>query len=353
MKNIKKSLWFNKGGINTGTLYLVVILVLMGVVGAQLTNGLVPTNQPDNKGTVVTPKYEPPEPDKKNLQLYTFGFITPAPTVPVQPTPPTTGSCPLESIKTPGCGACFPEFEMVACDEKPCNSPGMDVSNRTIFDPGYAQYNCGYIENHDPALFQQKLAQPNCVGACVAKPVIYLYPLVTTLVDVRVKVPGKIIVSDPLYPDNGWTNVLAYPNGSLVYKNQSYSELFFESDVDKVNAPDNGMVIAKKDLLEKLTDVTRRLGLRGIEQAEFLEYWLPELNKLDAPFILFSVIDPVEKERIDHVEITPKPDTFIAFIAYFKPLNSIPTDLKPLELPANPPKRIGFTAVEWGGTIAD
>lgn len=351
MNNFKNLKWLNRGGINTGTLYLVVILVLMGVVGAQLTNGLVPSNQPNKKGTVVTPKFEAPEPDKNNLQLYTFGFITPEPT-PLATQPPT-GSCPLESIKTPGCGACFPEFEMVACDEKPCNSPGRDVSNRTIFDPGYAKYNCGYMESHDPALFQQKLAQPNCVGACVAKPVIYLYPLLPTFVDVKVSVPGNIIVSDPLYPEEGWKDVLAYPNGTLTYNGKEYKELFFESDVDKVNAPDNGIVIAKKDLLEKLTDATTRLGLRGFEQAEFLEYWLPVLNELDAPYILFSVVDPVEKERIDHVDISPKPDTFIAFIAYFKPLESIPADLKPLVLPKEPPARYGFTAVEWGGTIAD
>jgi hypothetical protein len=49
------------------------------------------------------------------------------------------------------------------------------------------------------------------------------------------------------------------------------------------------------------------------------------------------------------VNISPKPDTFIEILVYFKPLKQqIP--LAPLILPVTP-KRIGFTAVEWGGTI--
>lgn len=346
-----------KGGLTGGSLYIAAILLALVGFGAVLTQGITPpTTSPSGAAVTIVPPA--PDTEKKNLQLYTFGYTTPAvsPTIgvtqaptPVPTTPPVV-KCPLESIKTPGCGACFPEFEYVACDEKPCLSPGRDMSGRVIFDPLYATYNCGYSEKNDPALAQKKLAQPNCRGACVAKPVIYLYPTIPLLVDVKVKVPGKIIVSDPLYPENGWTNVYANPDGILTYQNKKYTELFFESDVDKVIAPNNGIVIAKKELKEKLTDATTRLGLIGPEQHEFLDYWLPVLNDLNSPYILFSIIDSVEKERIDNVKISPTPDTFIAFIAYFKPLKE-KIDIKPLNLPAMPPKRIGFTAIEWGGTI--
>lgn len=342
------------GGIKTGTIYTVGIMIVLVGFGSVLTRGVVPpTAQP--MGTAVTIVPPQIESGKKNLQLFTFGYTTPAPTPTsgptIPPTPTTPPHCPLESIKTPGCGACFPEFEMVACDEKPCVSPGRDMSGRTIFDPQYATYNCGYKESTDPALFQKKLAQPNCRGACVAKPIIYLYPIAQTMVDVKITIPGKVIISDPLYPDDGWKNVLASPNGTLLYKNNKYHELFYESDVDKVNAPDDGIVIAKSDLKDKLTEATTKLGLNKFEQKEFLEYWIPELNKLNSPYILFSVIDPMEKERIDHVDISPIPDTFIGFLAYFKPQDSPETDLMPLVLPENPPNRTGFTAVEWGGTI--
>jgi len=334
-----------KGGLGTGTLWVIALMIILVVIGAQLTNGLVPTRLPKNTGTIVTPKYEPPEPGKEKLQLYTFGFTTPAPTVAPQPTRPPTSSCPWNSIKPAGCGQCD-HGESVVCAENPCNRPGFNVGS--ILD---GTHNCAYIKIFNEAAYNQKLGKPNCVEACIAKPVIYLYPTVATLVDVLVKVPGKIFISDPLYPEGGWKNVLAYPDGSLLYKNQKYSELFFESDVDKVNAPQSGIVIAKKDLTKTLTEAITKLGLIGAEKKEFLDFWIPVLNELDSPYILFSVLDNAEKERVDHVEISPKPDTFIAFIAYFKPLAAPPVNLKVLSLPENPPERIGFTAVEWGGTI--
>ena len=63
---------------------------------------------------------------------------------------------------------------------------------------------------------------------CIWKPVIYLYPTKKTLVDVKVSVPGEIVVSDPLIEKleesvlrslggGGWKNVTAYPHGSLLY----------------------------------------------------------------------------------------------------------------------------------------
>jgi hypothetical protein len=60
-------------------------------------------------------------------------------------------------------------------------------------------------------------------------------------------------------------------------------------------------------------------------------------------------LDEQEKERIDHVEITPKPDTRIEYLFYFKGLQNF-NNIKALELPKYP-QRIGFTEVEWGGTI--
>lgn len=349
MKSVKFNLWYLKGGLGTGTLYLIVILLLIGVVSSQLTNGLVPTNVPNNKGVVVTPKFEAPEPDKDNLQLYTFGFITSAPTLPPQPTqPPADQTCQTQ-IKPPTCTTCTHGESMLCPEDRPtCDSLGGVYNPLGWYEPAYT---CAYIEVMNKPGFDQKKTDQSCVEACIAKPVIYLYPLITTLIDVEVIIPGRVYISDPEYPEGGWKNVLANPDGSLTYQNKKYNELYYESDVDKVNPPQDGIVIAKKDLKVKLTEYTTKLGLKGIEQKDFLEYWLPELYKIDAPLILFSIIDPVEKERIDHVEITPKPDTFIAFLAYFKPLKKYPEDLKPLLLPENPPQRIGYTAVEWGGTI--
>ena len=90
--------------------------------------------------------------------------------------------------------------------------------------------------------------------------------------------------------------------------------------------------------------------MQADEQTEFLDWWLPRLRDLNTPYILFSIIDRDEKDRIDKLNISPKPDTLIDFMAYFRPLNK-PVDIPPLILPQTPPKRVGFTAVEWGGIL--
>jgi hypothetical protein len=188
---------------------------------------------------------------------------------------------------------------------------------------------------------------------CEAKPVIYLYPTKPTLVDVTMTMEeGHVLTSDPLYDEgfHGWQGVTAYPDGTLSYHQKSYKELFYESAIKDVKAPNNGIIISTNQLKPELVRITTALGLTATEQAEFLSYWLPALNDLHKPYILFSLISDSEKQRIDKVDISPKPDTFIYISAYFKALNQ-PINIEPLVLPQTPPKRVGFTAVEWGGTI--
>jgi hypothetical protein len=77
---------------------------------------------------------------------------------------------------------------------------------------------------------------------------------------------------------------------------------------------------------------------------------MPELNKLQNDYILFSLFDKKEKERIDGIHVSKEPDTRIELLAYFRPLN-MPVTIMPLVLPQTPPQRKGFTLVEWGGAI--
>lgn len=193
--------------------------------------------------------------------------------------------------------------------------------------------------------------KPNCTEWCIGKPVIYLYPEEPTSIDVRVEVPGHIYISDPVYPEGGWKDVMAYPDGTLTYQGKQYRDLYYETDLDTdVRPPTTGLLIPKANLKEQLVKYTRQLGLSDFESNEFVEYWVPLLEDLNSPYVLFSVFDQDEKERIDTVYINPKPDTFIAFIAYFKPVYEW-YETTPLQLPEVPPARVGYTAVEWGGTI--
>lgn len=346
-----------KGGISAGTLYVLVFFSIL-VGGAMMFSGDSTVSRISKGTQIVTPGFVTTEPAKNNIQLYTFKPIIPTPV-------PTTNYCPPDTTKKPGC-TCVPYEAMTATCEETCTknsdcskkggtcfsgSPGLLPGFTSPSDTSGTSY-CQYIYfNGAPERTDPYFDTPKCQTQCVGKPVIYLYPERDTLVDVRLTIPGTIVESDPLYPQDGWRNVLAHPSGELEYLGQNYRELYYETEVDKLNQPAQGMVIATSNLKMELTNITTQLGLIPVEQQEFLDYWLPKLYDLHAPYILFSLIDPAEKERIDHVDISPKPDTFIGFLAYFKPLSAPTTSLPSLQLPQNPPDRIGFTAVEWGGTI--
>ncbi len=200
---------------------------------------------------------------------------------------------------------------------------------------------------------------------CIGKPVIYLYPTFPMLVNVNIKTEGTVVISDPEIEKNagrisqaesnqGWSNVLAHPNGILFYKDKPYRELFYETESRAVNQPKAGLVMKEENLEKDLKDFVEKLGLtREDEKDEFLDWWLPRLRSYNSAYWFVSILENDEKKRIDKVMISPKPDTFIEFIVYFAPMDEHEANssyVEPLVLPPTP-KRIGFTAVEWGGVI--
>ena len=168
-------------------------------------------------------------------------------------------------------------------------------------------------------------------------------------VSVLLDVPGRITVSDPLYPANGW-NVFALPGSKIVHNGKTYPYLYYETEVGKPNTPNTGIVIEKEKLAVMLTLINKQIGLSDKEIADFLDYWLPSLSSYDEPYWLVQIIDHEEKQRTDKVLINPEPNTRIEVLFNFKPLKK-PISITPMVLPNNPPKRIGFTMVEWGGGI--
>ena len=125
--------------------------------------------------------------------------------------------------------------------------------------------------------------------------------------------------------------------------------MYYEDATIKAQPPTQGFVIKTSDLASSLRTYTTELGLNTKEQNEFLAYWVPRLTNLGAPYIFFSVFDQTQKEKVGHVIVSPAPTTTIAFLAYFKPL-AAPITVSPLQFPAVP-DRLGFTMIEWGGTI--
>lgn len=306
-----------------------------------------------------------PVPAKSNLQLYSFTL--PSATlsaIPVYPTialiPPIKEGSPQQPGET-ACGIANPilirgsENGRCCVQDGPVNNPSECCSgvpycdltkNPPVGSPGI-DCECGSMGSKQSLCVSGNKPAPYW---CNAKPVIYLYPVSKTKVDIIVEVPGEIFVSIPEYKEEGWRDVVAYPDGRLFYEGQTYNELYYESSITPIDPPNRGKIVSKSDLRSSLVFITSRLGLNNLEQAEFLAYWMPRLMKVDKQYIQLSVFTPEEKELIDRVKITPVPDTFIQFIMYFKGLEEIKR-MEALELPEITPQRKGFTAVEWGGIL--
>lgn len=294
------------------------------------------------------------ETTKKSIQLGTFTLpssavpnttITSNPQIPTKtptPTPTPSNACSHDTGTTINPDLCKCVAVVLQCENKMCKTANYDAR---VTDTGDLCYTFTRNGGHaDPC---KQLADGYY---CYGKPIIYLYPTMPMLVDVSIETSGEIFVSDPLYPEGGWKNILAHPSGKLEYEGKTYKELFYESNITDLHVPIHGLTLKTESIEGELDMVLTKLGLIGYEKKDFIEFWAPRLRALNTPYIFFSTISEAEKERTDNVTITPKPDTFIGFIAYFKPLN-YPYTGPQMVLPENPPDRIGFTAIEWGGTI--
>lgn len=346
----------------SGQMIIALIVVLLLITGFLFVGGFSRVKTHIAKGDPIGNLTSDSNSKEATLQLQTLK---------PKSTPPPTSACIAEEDKKDSTGkfACSPGScgctgpVIVRCHQHECVSV---TNNPTWEGPSWGAVSCEWlagqlgqppINSKNPSSSAPPADSPCSSDTCnmddgvmcIAKPVIYLYPTVPTLVDVSVETAGKIVVSDPHYPREGWKNVLANPSGELIYDNRTYNELFYESEVNTYQKPSNGIIIASNNLEDKLKSIIYQLGLNDSESREFLDFWVPKLKSLNSPYILFSVIDKSSKEAVDKVIINPAPDTRIEFIAYFKPLN-FPTAIEPLKL-GNRPERIGFTEVEWGGTL--
>lgn len=323
---------------NLGGIWPPVVFVIALLFGSYLLGSTLNLKSTTNKSEIFN--IEPPASyqQKGTVQMRTVGIISPTPT-------PQGDACNHDMSKKSDPDKCQCTAWLVKCENNKC----VDVNLEKSGIPGTKGEICA---NFDKYNWCATFSKEGDGWYCIGKPVIYLYPERPTLVEVAVITEGKVVVSDPQIESfGGWKNVLAHPDGTLFYKNATYRELFYETDTTKVTRPNAGIIIEKENLRSKLLAFVTQLGLtRQDEQEEFLDWWIPRLNSISTDKLFVSVLERDEKERLDQVVITPKPDTFIDFIVYFAPLEDHQT-VTPLVIPPTP-QRKGFTAIEWGGVIA-
>lgn len=175
-----------------------------------------------------------------------------------------------------------------------------------------------------------------------AKPVIYLYPEMETMVSVELDYAGKLTCTYPEYND-GW-EVLAAPDGTLTDRNgQTYNYLYWEGISGAAYDLSEGYCVAGEDTAAFLEDALAKLGLNRREANEFIVYWLPLMQ--ENPYNIISFQTEVYSEAAK-LYINPEPDTVIRVFMAWQGSEAY-VKLPKQELSA--PERTGFTVVEWGG----
>jgi len=177
------------------------------------------------------------------------------------------------------------------------------------------------------------------------KPVIYLYPEKETNVSVRLPSKINVTVSDPTYPRGGW-NVLATPDGSLLYKDgETYGSLFWEGTGVDYSTPKTGFIVKDGEVSNFLTKTLPKYGLNPTEAKEFMDFWVPLFK--GAPYYRISFLTD-DWSKAAPLNVSPAPRTQIRIFMDWSPLAGL------IEIPEptiTTPSRNGFTLVEWGGLL--
>jgi len=194
------------------------------------------------------------------------------------------------------------------------------------------------------SLCQRGMEVVSTEESIVRKPAIYIYPKRKESVKVKLKVKGRIILSDPPY-DEEWV-VEASPDGRLA---DGRRYLFYEALLNhEPKASDRGWVVRREELSAWFDEELPKLGLIKREIEDFKEYWLKELPP--APYYVIRVIPRELLDESIRLEVEPRPESIIRVFLQFEPMDS-PIKIEPYV--TSKPTRGGFIVVEWGGLIKE
>ena len=177
------------------------------------------------------------------------------------------------------------------------------------------------------------------------KPILYLYPEE----DINVKISfGNEKVLKTTYPKykDGW-EVHVNGNGHITDKNgRSYYALYWDEELDKNFDFKTGFYVESKDSIRFLEEKLNEIGLTEREANEFIMYWLPKMEENGNNLVHFEFTK--EREKENKLNIEPKPDSMLRLGIVIKKVDK-KVNIKEQKLEHF--NRIGFSVVEWGGTI--
>ena len=181
------------------------------------------------------------------------------------------------------------------------------------------------------------------------KPVIYLYPEEEMDVTVQLDFEG----SDPfLYPtyNDGW-KCTAQPNGDLTIGTETFNYLFWEAtQPDHLSTANlnEGFIVEGTNAISFLKEKLTTAGLTSKEQADFITFWGPLIQKNNLNFVRFEFNETCDK--FTKLNITPKPDNIYRIYIFFSPIDTA-FNIEEQEIKSI--VRTGFTVLEWGGQVSN
>lgn len=196
--------------------------------------------------------------------------------------------------------------------------------------------------------------QDPAVPVICTKPVVYAYNAASTF-KMTIKPHGGFTFTYP--KSNGDWELKTNHDGSVsdVNTNKNYPYIFWEGegkDLDIIVERNTveGFLIKTDTCISFLENTLAKIGFNEKEAADFITWWGPQIVQKDYAFLQF-----LETERyattIAEIDVAPNPESVLRVYMYLMPLNSDELNFKIVEPQFKKFERIGFTVVEWGGSV--
>jgi hypothetical protein len=192
--------------------------------------------------------------------------------------------------------------------------------------------------------------------AITFKPVLYAYNS-PSKVSAQLTAVGTLTYTYPAIDEDHAWHFKTNDDGTLTdtRTGKNYPYLFWEGlgkDLAFKSAGNGmeGYFIKTDTCAQFLENVLAAYGLNEKESTDFITFWTPKMMQKKYALVQFLSNDDYT-EKIASLDLAPQPESLLRLYMYFAPLDEEPEDLE-LTTPVIPAfSRVGFTVVEWGGSV--
>ena len=177
------------------------------------------------------------------------------------------------------------------------------------------------------------------------KPILYIYP--EEDIDVKITFENEKALKTTYPKYNKEWNVHVKTDGSITDKDgRGYYALYWDEVNNLKEEFKTGFYVKSDESIKFLEEKLNEIGLTEKEANEFIMYWLPKMEENGDNLVHFEFTKDREKEN--KLNIEPKPDSMLRLGIVLKKVDK---KVKIKEQKIEHFDRVGFSVVEWGGTI--